>query len=168
MKECPKCSRVYADDSLRFCLDDGASLRSAGEMPPTIKINAQPTTPFKAEAFSRSPHSAPRKSPVPWVVAALALVFAGFVVLTSVVVMIVNRRSVNANEAPRVSKPATPTPTTSVSLAGTHWTDTYQSLAEKNYYFNPNGTINNSPNSTWQQNGNSVILEFNDHYARYE
>src|SRR3954470_22074195 len=23
MKACPKCSRVYADDSLNFCLDDG-------------------------------------------------------------------------------------------------------------------------------------------------
>jgi hypothetical protein len=23
MKRCPKCSRVYADDSLNFCLDDG-------------------------------------------------------------------------------------------------------------------------------------------------
>src|SRR5512144_1686417 len=23
MKKCPKCSRVYADDALNFCLDDG-------------------------------------------------------------------------------------------------------------------------------------------------
>src|SRR5437763_6978855 len=28
MKQCPKCSRVYADDSLNFCLDDGEWLLS--------------------------------------------------------------------------------------------------------------------------------------------
>jgi len=102
------------------------------------------------------------------VVAALAVIFAGLVVLISLVVVVVNRRSVTTPEAPGLSKSATPTPTTIVNLAGTRWTDTYQSLAEKNYYFSPDGTINNNPGSTWKQNGNAVILEFNDHYARYE
>ena len=26
MKQCPKCTRVYADDALNFCLDDGDAL----------------------------------------------------------------------------------------------------------------------------------------------
>ena len=30
MKQCPQCSRDYEDDSLRFCLDDGAVLKSVG------------------------------------------------------------------------------------------------------------------------------------------
>jgi hypothetical protein len=31
MKRCPTCQRVYADDSLRFCLQDGASLLSVSD-----------------------------------------------------------------------------------------------------------------------------------------
>ena len=30
MKRCPACQSIYADDSLRFCLQDGATLESAG------------------------------------------------------------------------------------------------------------------------------------------
>lgn len=30
MKQCPQCNRSYEDDSLRFCLDDGALLRLVG------------------------------------------------------------------------------------------------------------------------------------------
>lgn len=33
MKRCPTCQRVYADDSLRFCLQDGASLLSVSDAP---------------------------------------------------------------------------------------------------------------------------------------
>jgi hypothetical protein len=38
MKRCPRCNRVFEDDSLRFCLEDGAALVT--EVPPTI---ASPT-----------------------------------------------------------------------------------------------------------------------------
>lgn len=31
MKQCPKCQRVYRDDTLRFCLDDGVPLVSVGD-----------------------------------------------------------------------------------------------------------------------------------------
>ena len=31
MKECPRCRRTYADETLNFCLDDGASLASGDE-----------------------------------------------------------------------------------------------------------------------------------------
>ena len=36
MKQCPQCNRSYADDSLRFCLDDGALLRLV-DGPPTSR-----------------------------------------------------------------------------------------------------------------------------------
>ena len=43
MKRCPTCSRVYDEDTLRFCLDDGANLieMSPGEpIPPTLVMPA--------------------------------------------------------------------------------------------------------------------------------
>jgi len=43
MKRCPTCSRVYDEDALRFCLDDGGNLieMSSGEaIPPTLVMPA--------------------------------------------------------------------------------------------------------------------------------
>jgi Tol biopolymer transport system component len=44
MKQCPQCSRVYADDALNFCLDDGAWLtRSPADLElPTAIISGDP------------------------------------------------------------------------------------------------------------------------------
>ena len=33
MKLCPKCNRTYRDDTLRFCLEDGAALTAVGQSP---------------------------------------------------------------------------------------------------------------------------------------
>ena len=44
MKRCPQCNREYADDTLRFCLEDGTSLvalRTRVEPPPTEILPAQ-------------------------------------------------------------------------------------------------------------------------------
>src|SRR6185503_16500198 len=38
MKQCPQCDRTYDDDTLRFCLEDGALLKVAGT--PTLDPNA--------------------------------------------------------------------------------------------------------------------------------
>lgn len=48
MKRCPQCNREYADESLRFCLEDGASLfasRTSVEPPPTeiLPSRSRPT-----------------------------------------------------------------------------------------------------------------------------
>lgn len=48
MKRCPKCNRKYDDDTLRFCLEDGASLSAVtrdAEPPPTeiMPAHGQPT-----------------------------------------------------------------------------------------------------------------------------
>jgi hypothetical protein len=43
MKKCPQCNRTYADDTLSFCLEDGALLSASynpQEIPPTVAINA--------------------------------------------------------------------------------------------------------------------------------
>src|SRR5689334_15141152 len=57
MKSCPKCSRVYADDALNFCLDDGewlvgsdasepATAILSGDPPSEANTRAQVTTTY--------------------------------------------------------------------------------------------------------------------------
>jgi hypothetical protein len=169
MKECPQCSRVYADESMRFCLDDGALLLAPAGAQPMMRIPTAPRT----EVLPGSQYSTrPRKSPLPWVIAALAVMFAGVVLVAALTVLIANRRSAADSSGPTRSRPAnaipSPSPPGIVDLAGTRWKDTYATIAEKDYYFNPNSIINNNTHQTWRQNGNTVILEFNDGYARYE
>lgn len=87
MKHCPTCSRVYDDDSLQFCFDDGATLvnklpeaiapetavllSSQSDPAPTI----QATPPLIADAHpvgSQIP-AGKRRSPLPWILGAGAL-----------------------------------------------------------------------------------------------
>jgi hypothetical protein len=112
MKHCPVCNRNYSDDQ-NFCLDDGANLMSApggsydsssaptinypyaGGAPPTQMMPATPT------ASARPPYTSPppayvapyqpqqKRSPVPWIVGALAVVVVGIVV----VVLLSSRQS---------------------------------------------------------------------------
>jgi len=42
MKRCPKCNRTYRDDTLRFCLEDGARLAEASDSNPTVVRDADP------------------------------------------------------------------------------------------------------------------------------
>ena len=46
MRVCPVCNQIYADDSLNFCLIDGAALRGENAAPPTVNLseNAPPAT----------------------------------------------------------------------------------------------------------------------------
>jgi hypothetical protein len=48
MKRCPTCQRTYTDESLTFCLEDGAALlsesASSSEPPATMILNEPPTT----------------------------------------------------------------------------------------------------------------------------
>src|SRR6267142_399352 len=75
MKRCPKCKRKYEDDSLKFCLEDGAQLSDAARdsnppateiMPrggPTLKSSPDPTIPSYPNASSfRPPQSEVRAS----------------------------------------------------------------------------------------------------------
>ena len=50
MKICPRCRKTYSDDTLNFCLEDGATLTQGGaaddSLPATVLINQpRPTTP---------------------------------------------------------------------------------------------------------------------------
>jgi hypothetical protein len=65
VKRCPHCSRNYDDDSLSFCLDDGASLSVSPGLEKTLvasgrpDFNLPPTTP----AYSSLAASQPNRSP---------------------------------------------------------------------------------------------------------
>jgi hypothetical protein len=172
MKQCPKCSRVYADNSLRFCLDDGGALISTAAAQPTMRIESRGNTAPRTEVLPTSQRpNPPSRSVVPWVIAGVAILVAGVVVMASLGVLIFARKTTTVNASPSETRTpgSSPNPSpTIINLAGTRWTDSYANISAKAYYFSPNGTINNSSSSTWKQNGRSVILEFNDGYARYE
>ena len=104
MKHCPTCTRVYDDDGLRFCLDDGTKLvdRPSAELPaPTLVLpeSPQPTPTLKGttplyvprpnEARKDSGVAATRRksSLLPWVggVILLAIVVVAALVGSSVI-----------------------------------------------------------------------------------
>lgn len=170
MRKCPRCSRVYADESLRFCLDDGGALESTRPAETTMRVNARGTSAPRTEVLPSAKSSAQSsKSVVPWVIAGAAILVAVFVVMASLGVLVFVRKPAVAANTNDTRPGPTPKPSaTVINLAGTRWTDTYANIASKSYYFNSNGTINDSPKDRWRQNGNLVILDFNDGYARYE
>jgi hypothetical protein len=55
MKICPRCSQQYADDSLNFCLNDGAALSAADYEQPTVLVN-QPRTPPPQQFYGAPPN----------------------------------------------------------------------------------------------------------------
>jgi preprotein translocase subunit SecD len=90
MKLCPACSRLYDDDNLRFCLDDGGQLvdkASGTPAPPTLTLPAsQSNVPTMKQAFQPAPARAfadfswavnKKRSVLPWLLGAIALLLLG-------------------------------------------------------------------------------------------
>lgn len=55
MKQCPTCNRTYADDSITFCLADGALLSASYDPNATQRIPARLTNPPPTEVFTAQP-----------------------------------------------------------------------------------------------------------------
>lgn len=55
MKQCPACSRTYADDSTTYCLDDGSLLSAAYDPDATQRIPARLTNPAPTEVLTTNP-----------------------------------------------------------------------------------------------------------------
>jgi hypothetical protein len=55
MKQCPQCNRTYADDSITFCLADGALLSASYDPNATQRIPARLTNPPPTEVFTAQP-----------------------------------------------------------------------------------------------------------------
>jgi hypothetical protein len=71
MKQCPACNRTYADDSITFCLADGALLSASYDPDATQRIPARLTNPPPTEVLTAQPaptevlpHYLPQAQPV--------------------------------------------------------------------------------------------------------
>ncbi|MBA2737391.1 MAG: hypothetical protein H0U50_11475 [Pyrinomonadaceae bacterium] len=97
MKECPVCKTTYTDDSLRFCLADGASLFSAGNEQETVQIPRgqnplrigiqKDTAPsnFPPATFQNQPK---KRSIVPFIIAGIVgLLFLGVVGIAALIIL---------------------------------------------------------------------------------
>lgn len=111
MKHCPTCNRSYPDESIRFCLEDGASLTEGPEINPagtqvmgqasnivsTIQA-AWPTPPASPSASPSAPASNERKRR-PWILAVIAVLA---IALTSALIAALVHRNASsvANSIP--------------------------------------------------------------------
>jgi hypothetical protein len=60
MKRCPGCHRIYADDSLLFCLDDGTRLAAVSDPQATLRFSPRdvpPTLPYSRDVVTAKPDS---------------------------------------------------------------------------------------------------------------
>jgi len=130
MKRCPECKRDYADDSLRFCLEDGTPLvapRTSVEPPPTEILPARPRPrptersseptilAYPGTSGTRPPQVDSRRSN-PILVAAVIAIVLLLIVLVAIAAVYVIQHSGPANsnqtngESPAPRRP-TPQPT---------------------------------------------------------
>ncbi len=67
MKQCPRCSQTYSDESLNFCLEDGELLTTfAKEPPPSRYGDDSPPTLILNEARVTNPANWPASPPAKW------------------------------------------------------------------------------------------------------
>ena len=104
IKRCPACSRVYDDENMRYCLDDGVSLVDKRTGPndtptvalpppainvPTMKQAFRPEVPAVNPEPWQSGVSTTRqkRSLLPWLIGVIALVLLGSAVVVAVMVL---------------------------------------------------------------------------------
>jgi hypothetical protein len=141
MKRCPQCNREYADDSLRFCLEDGTSLvasRTRVEPPPTEILPArprateasEPTIPAYSGTMGSRPAQAENRRSNPILIAGVIAIVLLLIVLVAIAGIYViqhsgptnSNQAINESPTPRRSTPqptrpgsddVTPTPSVS-------------------------------------------------------
>lgn len=107
MKQCPTCNRTYADDSITFCLADGALLSAPYDPDATQRIPARLTSPPPTEVLTAQPLPTevlppylPQAQPVrasnssKYLLAALLVILVGGGILA---VVLLNRKTPSAN-----------------------------------------------------------------------
>jgi len=119
MKKCPVCQTTYADDSLRFCLTDGAGLLTlpdgeetvafgAGSNPIRVDVVPETTPAFVSPTSPPLPVGRKKASLFVWLFAALIVaVFLGGVVVVAAWLVIKNGRDANNSKV----STANPSPT---------------------------------------------------------
>lgn len=108
MKRCPTCSRTYADETLSYCLADGALLSASYDpeatlVLPDIQAKVLPDTQAKTAPIEVRPHPQPiRQSVKPHIIYAIAGLLAVFV--TIVGLMMWGRFKPNSSLETQVTK----------------------------------------------------------------
>jgi hypothetical protein len=97
MKECPVCKTTYTDDSLRFCLADGASLLSVNNEQETVqifpdqnplRIEIQKDTSSLSFPPSASQNQPKKRSVIPFVIAGfVSLLLLGIVGIAALLIL---------------------------------------------------------------------------------
>src|ERR1041385_2975939 len=123
MKRCPQCNREYADDTLRFCLEDGTSLigsRSSSEPPPTeilpprqrpTERSSEPTLPaYHVTPSMAAPPDGPRRANPLLVAGVIAIVLLLIVLVAIAAIYVIQHPPANSNQA-NAESPTPPRPT---------------------------------------------------------
>src|SRR5712664_5004492 len=105
MKRCPKCNRKYEDDTLKFCLEDGASLSVAARdahppvteiLPrggPTLKSAADPTIPSYLNAGDFRPAQSEMRATNPVLTAGVIAIVLLLLALVGIAAFFVFKQS---------------------------------------------------------------------------
>lgn len=132
MKQCPSCSRTYSDDTLKFCLDDGATLLGRSDPVETLRVDAPrqtdwPNVPPAALAYQAA---APRSHWPIYILGALVVVglalgvigvgIFGYLRMSAASNSNTEPQSVQKSDSWGTPLPsASPTPRSSATLVGT-------------------------------------------------
>jgi hypothetical protein len=111
MKQCPACKTTYTDESLRYCLADGATLVSVTEEPTVFaprKDAVRVDIPSR-ELTTPIADPSPKKSSSAWLKALTAFGVIGFLFVVAIVVAVAILYMNTGGRDPNV-KAATPTP----------------------------------------------------------
>lgn len=99
MKRCPACSRVYDDENMRFCLDDGTTLvdKVAADDTPTVALPDTHNIPTMKQAFQPDvppigaqggePAPVKKRSLLPRLLGVAALLLLGLAVVVGIVLL---------------------------------------------------------------------------------
>ncbi|HEX8651073.1 MAG TPA: hypothetical protein VF708_09530 [Pyrinomonadaceae bacterium] len=104
MKRCPACNQTYTDESLSFCMNDGAPLLSIADPPPTEIYRPGPS---QDNSYTQTPNWSPtpaaspqRSSALPWIIGGvIALVILGLASVFIVGLFIALSGSSSSNRA---------------------------------------------------------------------
>ena len=179
MKHCPKCNRQYADDSLRYCLEDGTALVSPArdaEPPPTEilprpRATYQPSEPTIPSYMHRDDARLPPPTEVrrthPIVIAGVVAIVLLLTVLVAIAGLYVIQHSGNANSnqanaespAPRRPTPeatrspgsgdSTPTPAPNSGPLTITASASSVRMAVQSNTYNPANAIDGQSSTAW-------------------
>jgi hypothetical protein len=123
MKRCPACNQNYPDETLSFCLNDGAPLLSVAD-PSSPPVDSSPTVPYPSSrdtspptevyrpgpspsnpytptpAWSPGPAASQKSSALPWIIGGVvALVVLGIAAIVVVGVIVSMSKASNSNNS---------------------------------------------------------------------